>query len=265
MKKILIGVVVAVAVVMLIILLVFGLTKGITESADQFFSLVKGDRIEEAYLSTSKEFKAATSENELRDFLANTNLDEFESASWSSRSISNNVGKLEGSIDTKGGGVVPLEIELVKEGGSWKILALRKASAGLIEKEAEEERTAAEKEVPSDKAIINMVNETILILARDINRNDFSAFYDFIAKIWQSQTDKDALRNVFSDFIDKKIDLTIIEKQTPIISEKPYIDNDGILKLTGYYATKPYMVHFELKYTYEHPQWKLIGINIRTK
>jgi hypothetical protein len=265
MKKFLIGIGVAVVVILLIILLVFGLTKGIAESGNRFFSLVKEGRIEEAYSSTAKEFRAATSEKELRDFLAKSSLDEFESASWSSRSISGKTGKLEGSINTQGGGVVPIEIEFVKEGGSWKILALRKTSAGLVQKEEEKERAPAKKEIPSDRAIINLANDTILILARDLNKNEYSDFYASIAKLWQNQTDKDALRNVFSGFASKKIDLTIIEGETPVFSQKPYIDDKGLLRLRGYYPTKPYTVHFELKYIYEHPHWKLIEIDIKTK
>jgi len=263
MKKFLIGISVAVVVILLLILLIFGLTKGIVKSADQFFSLVKEGSIEEAYLSTAKEFQAATSEDELRDFLENSTLDEFESASWSSRSISGNTGKLEGSINTEAGGIIPVEIELVKEGGSWKILALRKTSAGLAEKETDKGKATAQKEIPSDQAISSMVNESILLLAGGINRDDFSDFYNSIAKIMQKQMDKDEIRGSFSKFIDEEIDLTIIENETPIFSDKPYIDDKGILRLSGYYATKPYTVYFDLKYIYEHPRWKLIGINIR--
>jgi hypothetical protein len=32
--------------------------------------------------------------------------------------------------------------------------------------------------------------------------------------------------------------------------------------MEGYYPTQPLKVNFKLKYIYEHPAWKLFGINV---
>ncbi|MCX7974949.1 MAG: hypothetical protein N3B16_10710 [Candidatus Aminicenantes bacterium] len=50
-----------------------------------------------------------------------------------------------------------------------------------------------------------------------------------------------------------------------MLSEPPVIDNSGVLRLRGYYATQPYKVNFDLGYLYEHPKWKLVATNIHTK
>ncbi len=264
MKKWLIGLLVVLIVIVALVLLVFQATKGLTGASREFFSLVEKGKVEEAYISTAKEFQAATSLEEFRGFLEYTTLDKFEQATWETRSISGNTGKLIGSIKTRDGGVVPLEIDLVKEEGRWKILSLRKAAAGLAEKEKKGEEPAGEKQVPSDEVLSEMVNESVLLLGNAINRKDFSDFYNQIAKLWQSQTDEPSLRTAFQDFIEKQIDLTIVASESPVLSEKPFIDGDGVLNMKGYYPTRPYAVHFELRFLYEYPEWKLAGIHITT-
>lgn len=197
-----------------------------------------------------------------------TNLKNFLKARWTTRSINNNLGKLIGSIHTREGGVVPVEIDLVKEEGRWKILSLTRKATGLVGKEPSEAGTfqpAAGKEIPSKEMLASIINETLWLLGSGINRNDFNDFYIHISRLWQSQTDELSLKKAFNEFIEKKIDLTIVQGHTPVLSEAPYIDQDGVLRLKGYYPTQPYLMQFDLGYLYEHPSWKLISINVTTR
>jgi len=269
MKKWLIGIFVVLALVVVIVVVALQATKGVARSAETFFSLIREGKMEEAYNSTAQEFQASTSFETFRQFLEITTLKNFSRASWTTRSVNNNTGKLIGSIHTQEGGVVPVEIDLVKEAGQWKILSLTRKAGGLKEAKEKEEaapspRTAA-REIPSEEAIAMLINETVELLGEGINRNDFTDFYGHISRLWQSQTDEASLKEAFNEFISKKIDLTIVRGETPIISEPPYIDQDGILRLKGYYATQPYLVQFELGYLYEHPSWKLFAINVSTR
>ncbi len=269
MKKWLIGILVFLAVVVVIVLIAFRATSGVAKSADEFFSLIQAGKLEEAYNSAAKEFQASVSMDTFRQFLEITTIDQFSRATWTTRSIENNIGKLIGSIHTKDGGVVPIEVDLVKEEGKWKVLSLTRKAAGLKEKQEEAEPStpapATGKEIPSGEVLATMVNESVWILGDGLNKNDLGAFYDHIAKLWQSQTDEPSLRQAFHEFIDKKIDLTIMHGQTPVLSEPPVIDKDGVLRLKGYYPTQPYVINFDLGYLYEHPNWKLVAVNINTK
>lgn len=269
MKKWLIGIFIVLIIVVIIVVVALQATKGVVKSADKFFALIQTGKVEEAYNSTAREFQAAASLEVFQKFLEIATLDNFARASWTTRSISGNTGKLIGSIHTKEGGVVPIEIDFVKEEGQWKILRITKQTAGISQKQKEAELEEAAplmgKEVPSDETLAAMISESIWILGDGINKNDLANFYNHIAKIWQRQTDASSLKQAFYDFIDKKIDLTIIQGQTPVLSEPPAIDNDGVLRLKGYYATQPYIINFELGYLYEHPQWRLVAVNIHTK
>ena len=256
MRKLLIVLVVLVALLAIILASVFYLTAGITDTADGFFSAIEENDIEGAYdRFASEEFRASTSLDEFRAFLEQTALVNYSSATWTSRSVSGGEGELEGSVTTRDGGTVPITITLVKEAGEWRILSMHKASAGLVEE-------PSEKEIPSDEELRRLTDEAMMALARAINARDFDDFYSQASVYWQSQTNADELMSAFRSFIDQNVDLTIIDGMEPVFNEVPAIDDDDLLILKGYYATQPSVTYFELKHVYEHPDWKLFGINV---
>lgn len=255
MRKLLGCLVVALLVVGVIVFIVFYWTGDMTRAADRFFVLIRDGNPKEAYKSTTREFQAQTSEENFLTFLKNSTIGDYESASWTSRSVSGNTGDLEGSIKTRGGGVLPIKVKLVKEMGEWRIHALEKAPAGLVS-------NVATPGIPAENELVAMTNASIMLLARAVNSNDFSDLYKSIAQVWQSQITAEALRDAFKTLIDSKVDLTVIEGKTPDFTEKPVIDDSGRLILKGRYATQPSRIAFTLKFVNEGSLWKLLGISV---
>jgi hypothetical protein len=265
LKKILIGLVIVLVVIGAIILFVFTLTGGLPRSADQFFTLIREGKAKDAYLSGSREFQASASEEDFAAFLKSSTIADYESASWSSRSISGKIGELEGSIKTRSGGVVPIKLRLIKEDGKWKIHAIEKAAAGLVKtptETASKESTSKEPTVPSGDDLKAMTNASMLLLARAINTKNFSELYNASAKVWQSQTTAEALKESFIKYTEQNVDLTFVEGMSPEFKEKPSIDNNGILILKGSYPARPAPLNFTVKYIREESEWKLVGIFI---
>ena len=255
MKKLLIGILIGIVIIAVIVAVVFYLTSDVTRAGDQFFTLIRDGDAKGAYQSAAREFQASTSEEQFMVFLKNSSISNYESATWTSRSISDNVGALEGSLKTKGGGVIPIKVKLVKEDGKWKLLAIEKAAAGIVS----DTQPAT---VPADAELSTMANNSVLMLGRAINAADFGGFYSSVSKTWQNQTTADALKGIFQSFIDQKIDLTVIGGKNPEFSEKASIDGSGRMILKGFYVAQPVKVKFTLKYIREDKQWKLIGINV---
>jgi hypothetical protein len=255
MKKVLIGLVVVLVVIGAIILFVFYLTSGLTQSADQFFTLVREGKAKDAYLSTTREFQAATPEENFMAFLKSSTIADYESAFWSSRSVSNKIGELEGSIKTRAGGIIPVKLKLIKEDGKWKIHSIEKAASGLV-------TTSTEPTVPAEDELKAMTSRSVLLLARAINSKDFSEFYNATAKVWQSQTTPEALKENFIKYIEQNVDLTFAEGYSPEFSEKPSIDESGRLILKGYYSNQPSRLSFTIKFIRQESEWKLVGIHV---
>jgi hypothetical protein len=255
MKKVLIGLAIVLAVIGAIFFFVFILTSGLTRSADQFFTLIREGKAKDAYLSASREFQASAPEEDFAAFLKNSTIADYESATWSSRSVANKIGELEGSIKTRAGGVIPIKIRLIKEDGRWKIHAIEKAAAGLV-------TTSTEPTVPAADDLKAMTSSSVLLLARAINAKDFSEFYNATSKVWQSQTTPEALKEAFIKYIEQNVDLTFVEGHSPEFTEKPSLDESGRLILNGYYPTQPSRLTFTTKFIRQESEWKLVGIHI---
>ena len=119
-------------------------------------------------------------------------------------------------------------------------------------------------EVPPQSELKSMTLESLLLFNDGVQDKDFSDFYKEISKLWQEQTTADKLKQLFSDFIDKEVNIAPIKKLEPVFNKDAKINSDGMLVIAGYYPTTPKRVVFELKYLEEKGDWKLAGINVQT-
>jgi hypothetical protein len=62
-------------------------------------------------------------------------------------------------------------------------------------------------------------------------------------------------------FIEKQARISEIKSLEPKL-DPVLINTEGLLMLSGEYATQPYATVFQLKYIYELPKWKLFGIAV---
>lgn len=82
MKKLLIALAILVVIVAGVLIVVFQMTAGITETADGFFSALQENDISELYDKyLSEGFRTETTLDELKIFLKQSNLIEFQSVS----------------------------------------------------------------------------------------------------------------------------------------------------------------------------------------
>ena len=258
MKKTLIVIGITAVLVTGAIALIFYLTSGVVKVAESFFSAIEAGDYTKAHNYLSEDFHAATPSEALKSFLEKNALINYSQASWGTRTISGSQGELEGTIATREGGTVPIKMTFVKEKGFWRIQSLWKSEAGVV-------RGDSRKTIPLDDELGQLANRSMHDLALAIHAKDFTNFYNNIARLWQSQTNKEDLSASFKSFTEQGIDLTILDSVNPIFNEKTFIDNDGFLVLQGYYPTTPSTAYFKLKYAYEYPDWKLVSIDVRIK
>jgi hypothetical protein len=244
--------------VVAILLFVFGLTRGAVQSAESLLTLLGEGKIEEAYNSTSTTLQRQQPLPEFERTVKELGLTDFASASWSSREIKGDRAQLEGSIATRSGGKIPVTIELLKESGNWKVLSISAPHAGVTTEQSA-------KKVPGDAEAKALILGSLLAFNRAVEKADFTEFHAQISQLWQEQITAEKLKEIFADFIDKKINISGIKDVEPILTEPPQINPEGLLILEGYYPTHPSKVYFGLKYVYEHPSWKLFGIKVNVK
>ncbi len=264
-KKILGAIVVIIA---LFVGLVMWSTSGMSEAANEFFILVKTKNYDDAYNETSTDFKKSISLKEFESFIKDSGLSKYKSVSWDSRSIENNMGKLEGAVTTESGDAIPIKMEFLKSGEKWKIFSISKQAAGVKKvQESQNDKVLTKKSqapVADKEEHLNLVRDSTMIFAKAVNQKSMKTFYVKISKVWQNQTDIGSLDKVFAVFYDAGIDFTVLKNVTPVIEKEEELPN-GVLVLKGYYPSTPSRAYFDYKYFYEDGTWKLVGFNINVK
>jgi hypothetical protein len=154
---------------------------------------------------------------------------------------------------------VPFELKYMFEDPEWKLFGIDLNAMPLADSRAEAE--AAREETDFEE----LANRSMMEFAVAVKAEDFSAFYDGIARMWREQTTKDELTEIFQEFIDKQIDLTVIASFEPSFDSEPNVDENGVLRLEGTYPTQPSVVYFKLSFVFEAGAWRLIGINVQVR
>jgi hypothetical protein len=235
--------------------IVFGLTRGASKAGNEFIALTSAGKIEQAYESSSTALKTQQSLESFQRAVESLGLTKVTSASWSNREMKNDRVHLEGSGTTREGAKVPLTMDLIKENGDWKVLAVNLPAAGVAEQ-------PGELKTPSDQELRALLLDSLLSFNQAVQAKSFDRFHDQLSLAWQEQITPEKLASVFQEFTDKEIEIGQLRNLEAIFDKPPAIDANGLLILSGYYLSTPNRVYFTLKYIYEHPSWKLFGIKV---
>lgn len=225
----------------------------------QFFEFIQNQNFQEAYQSTSEEFQKSASFQDFQNFLNTTGLINFQSAVWDEpqRDPATGMGGIRGTITSKDGGQYPIVIfgETKDNGQTWKIVNITPAASVPTP-------ASPSPEIPELPVLIATVKKYLSLFVTAIQQNDFTSFHQAIATIWNVESTPEKLRDIFQEFSNKKFDLNFVHTAQPIFSAKPIIDQRGFLELHGYFPSKERNLVFSLLLTYEHPDWKLISIDV---
>ena len=236
--------------------LIFWLTGDVTKAGDDFFAAVQNDDIDAAYELLSDDFKAGTSKEELKAYLSTNALDKVSEVSWGGRSIQNNRGELDGTVQTESGGSIPLTLKLVNGESGWKIQSIRKEPAGF-------ESGSADNPLPPKEKQTQLFKDTIAVFADSLAKKDMTPLHEYSSGAFQSQASVDRLDGAFSSFYKYADGYQKLKTKILIIDSAKIDDESGILKLRGHYPVKPIPVHFYQSYIYEGTGWKLFGISLK--
>lgn len=119
--------------------------------------------------------------------------------------------------------------------------------------------------LPPEKDLKALTLDSLLAFNRAVKTKSFVAFHQQISALWREQITPEQLSDAFKPFMDQGLDISEISGVEPVFGEPPAINGDGVLVLKGSYPARPMKISFELKYVYEHPAWKLIGVNVQKR
>ncbi len=242
-------------------------TSDLKTTANNFFTAIKKGNYNQAeqYLSTN--FKQATTMDQLKRAFPYTRFKKYESCSFSTRvANADGTGKLKGKIKFTDGSVMPVEIALVKENDTWKIDHINLPRPGIIENppvtKANPNPPTMQNLKPKTTNFIKLVKETMQKLGSAIASGYYSDFYNYTAPQLRSSVPIEKLAKAFSPFKSAPIDWKNVGNLSPVIQKKEKEQN-GVVKLIGYFPSEPRKVGFDFEYYKNGDKWQLVGVYLR--
>jgi hypothetical protein len=109
-----------------------------------------------------------------------------------------------------------------------------------------------------------LIRSTLLTL-NDANRSgNYTVLRDLAAPDFQARNTAADLGQSFSDLRRRNFDLYGAALLAPQLTAAPALDQNGMLRLTGYIPTRPMQINFDLLFQVVGGQWRLFGISIAT-
>jgi hypothetical protein len=240
---------------------IFWGSSGMVDVSDAFFKATAAGNMQQARTYLAEDFRKSTSEAELHDFMEHSALLDYAEAHWSSRAMNlGGTGHLEGTVNTKSGGSVPLSIQFIKENDAWKIYSIKKTQAGLV--------TASDEESPAAPSLADagkIALTTSLVFGRAIKTGNFAELYQTTSSEVQKKYTVAAFAASFDEIVAKKLNVDIAADAKPTFTTEPEILENGVLHMAGVfvYGEQHDHLNFDYKYVYRHTQWKLLGIHVK--
>lgn len=113
---------------------------------------------------------------------------------------------------------------------------------------------------------INLLIRTTIIAVNQANMTgNYSVLRELGAPGFQAANTAAQLAENFAKQRKSKFDLSPILFFDPKLVEKPSIEESGMLRLTGFFATRPQQVNFNLVFEYVDGEWRYFGLGIGTQ
>lgn len=133
---------------------------------------------------------------------------------------------------------------------------------------AEDDKAAARPQQPqlpvSAEQALYLIRSTLLTL-NDANRTgNYSVLRDLAAPEFQAKNTAADLALGFTDLRRRNFDLFSVALAAPQLSTPPYLDPNKMLRLTGFFPTRPLQINFDLTFQNVSNQWRPFAISVAT-
>lgn len=118
--------------------------------------------------------------------------------------------------------------------------------------------------VPDDGKITLLIQTHIAALSHANLTGNYTVLHAMASPAFQSLNSTAQLAQKFAAFRTQGIDIGPAILMPPILSERPKVDDAGLLRVSGYYDTRPQRVVFDMAFQAVNSAWRLAGIAIST-
>lgn len=109
-----------------------------------------------------------------------------------------------------------------------------------------------------------LIRSTLLTL-NDANRSgNYTVLRDLASPGFRAKNSAADLAGIFANLRRRNFDLFAAAITAPQLTAAPAIDADKMLRLTGFFPTRPLQINFDLLFESVGGQWRLFGISVQT-
>jgi len=118
--------------------------------------------------------------------------------------------------------------------------------------------------IPDAYKLNMMIRSSIIALNHANKTGNYTVLQDLGAPSFRASNNTVRLGQIFAQLRQRNLDLSPILFFQPKLLRQPQISNNGILRLTGYFETKPERVNFDLYFQNVKDDWRIFGIGVTT-
>ena len=134
------------------------------------------------------------------------------------------------------------------------LVALLAVPVAAQQKEAIEARSPAP--MPSAETLAALARWTILAISQANVTGNYTVLRELGSPTFQAANTSAKLGVIFSGIRDQNVDLSFAVTATPQLSQAPAIDAKGVLKVIGFYATRPLQINFDFSFEAVGGVWR---------
>jgi hypothetical protein len=114
--------------------------------------------------------------------------------------------------------------------------------------------------IPDVYRLNMMIRNAIIALNQANLTGNYTVLRDLGAPAFQRGNDAARLGLVFAELRAKSADLSPVFFINPTLVQQPAVDRNGVLRLAGYFPTKPERIIFDMSFQQADGRWRLLGL-----
>lgn len=126
-------------------------------------------------------------------------------------------------------------------------------------------RAQSAPKMPDVNGLLILVRTTIIALNHANQTGNYTVFRDLGSPGFRAPNTAAKLGAIFAKQRAAKLDFGPVALIAPQFSKKPVIDKQKLLRLTGYFPSRPLRLQFDLAYQWIENRWRIFGISVQTK
>lgn len=156
--------------------------------------------------------------------------------------------------------LAPLCISLLAASSAYAETPKPKASTP-----AKPNATQSASNIPDPRQLNLLIRTTIIAFNQANQTGNYSVLRDLGAPSFQFANSPAKLARIFSNIRHRNLDLSPILYFDPKLIRQPTFQQNGLLRLSGFFDTRPERVVFDLQFQRVNTSWRLFGISVETR